>query len=324
MSDAFWSGRSVLVTGASGLVGGWTVRALLARGARPVCVSRHGFDGSPFADDLSRTTYLHADVRDQARMREVLADRGVSTVVHLAAQAIVPLANRDPVGTLEANVAGTWSVLEACRTVGSVEQIVIASSDRAYGEQVVLPCTEESPILARHPYEISKACADLVGRGFAATYDLGVVISRTPNLYGGGDLNWSRIVPSTIRSVLEDERPLLRSNGKSLRDYFYVEDAAAALLLLAESVAADPDLRGEVFNFSNEMPVSVLQVVEEILESMGSSLEVDIRDEATHEIRDQALAATKARQRLGWNPLFERREGLERTIDWYRSAWAKG
>jgi CDP-glucose 4,6-dehydratase len=239
-------------------------------------------------------------------------------VLHLAAQTIVTIANRNPVSTFESNVAGTWALLEAARRSPTVKQVVLASSDKAYGECDELPYTEDMPLRGRHPYDVSKSCADLVGQAYTATYGLPVAITRCGNFFGGGDLNWNRIVPGTIRSILRGERPVVRSDGRFVRDYFYVEDGAAAYMLLAERLARDPSLAGQAFNFSNEVPVSVLEVVDRIRSLMGSSLEPDVRNEAAHEIREQYLSAEKARKLFGWRPEFDLDAGLERTIGWYR------
>ena len=316
----FWRDRSTLVTGATGLVGGWLVRRLLRLGADVVCLVRDWVPSSELVRGglLDKVMAVRGDVRDQALLERALGEFEVATVIHLAAQTIVPIANRNPVSTLDTNVAGTWAVLEACRRSPAVEQVVVASSDKAYGEADSLPYDEQTPLRGRHPYEVSKSCADLIAQSFGATYELPVVISRCGNFYGGGDLNWSRIVPGTIRSILRGERPVIRSDGRYVRDYFYVEDGAAAYTLLAERLAAEPRLRGHAFNFSDETPVSVVELVRRVLALVGSDLEPEILDEATNEIREQRLSAARAREVLGWRPLFSLDEGLRRTIDWYR------
>lgn len=238
-------------------------------------------------------------------------------MLHLAAQTIVGIANRNPVSTLETNIAGTWALLEACRRSPRVRQIVLASSDKAYGDQDQLPYDESTPLQGRHPYDVSKSCSDLIGQMYAITYDLPVTITRCGNFFGGGDLNWNRLVPGTIRSVLQGQRPVIRSDGDYVRDYFYVEDGAEAYMLLAEKLAADPGVAGVAFNFSNEAQVSVLELVERILALMDSTLQPDVRNEATREIRRQFLSAARARERLEWAPRFTLDEGLRRTIAWY-------
>ena len=324
MSAAFWRDRPTLVTGATGLLGGWLTRDLVAAGADVVCVVR---DWVPRSELLStslmqRVRLVRGDVRDQALIERVLGEYEVDAVFHLAAQTIVGVANRNPVSTFESNIQGTWAVLEACRRSPTVKEIVLASSDKAYGDHEVLPYDETAALQGAHPYDVSKSCADLVARSYAVTYGLPVAITRCGNFYGGGDLNWNRIVPGTIRSVLRGERPVIRSDGTLIRDYFYVEDGSAAYLALAEAIAARPDLRGEAFNFSNEVQVSVLDLARRILRAMDSSLEPDVRDEAKHEIRHQYLSAAKARRMLAWSPRFTLDSGLERTIAWYREFFA--
>jgi CDP-glucose 4,6-dehydratase len=230
----------------------------------------------------------------------------------------VPIANRNPISTFESNIAGVWRLLEAVRRSPQVGQVVMASSDKAYGEAKVLPYDEETPLLGRHPYDVSKSCGDLIAQAYAVTYGTPVAITRCGNFYGGGDLNWNRIIPGTIRSVLRGERPVIRSDGSLVRDYFYVEDGAAAYLLLAEKLAGDRALAGQAFNFSTEDQKSVLELVHMVLAAMGSDFEPDVRNQASHEIRRQWLNAAKARRVLGWQPLFTLEQGLAQTIEWYR------
>ena len=322
LTPAFWQDRPTLVTGATGLVGGWVVRRLLELRADVVCLLRDWVPQSELARSgmLERVKVVRGDVQDQPVLERVLGEYEVDTVIHLAAQAIVGIANRNPISTFESNVAGTWRLLEACRRSPLVRQVVLASSDKAYGEQTVLPYREDVALQGRHPYDVSKACADLIAQSYAATYQLPVVVTRCGNFYGGGDLNWNRIVPGTIRSLLREQRPVIRSDGNFVRDYFYVEDGAAAYLLLAERLHADPGLRGQAFNFSNETPVTVIELVNRILRLMGSSQQPDIRAEAQHEIPQQFLDAGKAKRMLGWAPIFSLDEGLRRTIAWYRES----
>ena len=307
------------MTGVTGLVGGWLVRRLLERSADVVCVERDWVPQSELVRSSlrSRVTAVTGDVGDQRFLERVLGEYEVETVIHLAAQTIVTIANRNPVSTFETNIGGTWALLEACRRSPTVQQIVHASSDKAYGAHDRLPYDEDASLDAVHPYDVSKACSDLIARAYALTYDLPVLITRCGNFFGGGDLNWSRIVPGTIRSVIRGNPPVVRSDGRYVRDYFYVEDGAAAYMLLAEALAARPELRGEAFNFSNEEPLTVLELVRRILGTMGSDLEPEIRNEASHEIREQYLSAEKARRELTWRPLFSFDESLRRTIDWY-------
>jgi CDP-glucose 4,6-dehydratase len=260
---------------------------------------------------------VRGDVRDQALLERALGEFEVDTVLHLAAQTIVGIANRNPVSTFETNVQGTWALLEACRRSPAVRQVILASSDKAYGDHDRLPYDEDAPLRGRHPYDVSKSCADLIAQAYAATYGLPVAVTRCGNFFGGGDLNWNRVVPGTIRAVLRGQAPVIRSDGSPVRDYFYVEDGVEAYLLLAERLASQPGLRGEAFNFSNEIQMTVLQLVGRILELMGSGLKPDVRNEASNEIRHQYLSAAKARRLLDWRPRFSLEQGLRRTIDWY-------
>lgn len=320
MNHRFWKDRQVFVTGGTGLVGSWLVKRLLADGANVVCLVRQWIPNSELvrSGDLERVVTIRGDVADQALMEAVLAEHQVQTVIHLAAQTIVGTANANPVSTFESNIKGTWALLEACRRTPFVKQIIVASSDKAYGDQPVLPYTEDAPLQGRHPYDVSKSCADLISLSYAHTFGLPVIVTRCGNFYGGGDLNWNRIVPGTIRSVVRGEPPIIRSDGSFIRDYFYVEDGAAAYMLLAEKLAEDPSLAGSAFNFSNELQISVIELVRRILEVMDSDLAPCILNQASNEIVNQYLSAEKARTILGWKPLFTLEEGLERTIAWYR------
>jgi CDP-glucose 4,6-dehydratase len=288
-------------------------------GASVVCLVRDWVPRSTLlaGDLLNKVTIVRGDVRDQATLERTLGEYEIDTVLHLAAQTIVPIANRNPVSTFESNIGGTWSLLEACRRSPAVKQVVYASSDKAYGECDDLPYDETTPLRGSHPYDVSKSCGDLIAQSYATTYGLPVAITRCGNFYGGGDLNWNRIVPGTIRSVLRGERPVIRSDGTLIRDYFYVEDGAAAYMLLAERLACDPALRGAAFNFSNELQLTVREMVERILALMSAKSGFEVRDEATNEIPHQYLSAKRAREQLGWQPLFSLDEGLRRTIDWY-------
>ncbi len=319
-TKAFWRDRPTFVTGATGLVGSWVVKRLVELGADVVCLIRDWVPQSELVRVrlIDQVRVARGDVRDQAGLERVLGEYEIDTVIHLAAQTIVTIANRNPVSTFETNIGGTWSLLEACRRSPQVRAIVMASSDKAYGDSDALPYDETTPMNGRHPYDVSKSCADLLTSTYATTYDLPVVTTRCGNFYGGGDLNWNRIVPGTIRSILRGERPVVRSDGLFVRDYFYVEEGALAYTMLAEKLAQDPTLRGEAFNFSTELQVPVLELVAKISALMGSGLSPDVRNEANHEIRHQYLSAGKARQRLAWAPTFTLEEGLGRTIRWYR------
>jgi len=320
MVKNFWLDRPVMVTGASGFLGGWMVRYLLEAGADLICPVRDWVPGSQLISEkfTERVNLVRGDITDQVLMERALGEYEVGTVFHLAAQTIVSIANRNPVSTFDSNIRGTWSLLEACRRSPGVEQVVIASSDKAYGEQDVLPYHEELPLKAIFPYDVSKACSDLLAQSYAKTSGLPVVITRCGNFFGGGDLNWNRIVPGTVRSVLRGQRPVIRSDGQYIRDYFYIEDGAAAYMLLAEKLAEQSFLAGEAFNFSNEIQLTVLQMVEMILKVMNSDLEPVVLNETAYEIKQQYLSADKARRLLQWEPLFSIEEALRKTVEWYK------
>lgn len=326
MNAAFWRDRPVLVTGATGLVGSWLTKRLVAAHAEVVCLVRDWVPQSELVrgGTIERVKVVRGEVQDQALLERTLGEYEIATVFHLAAQTIVGVANQNPVGTFVSNIGGTWSVLEACRRSPGVKQIVVASSDKAYGDQPVLPYDETTPLQGRHPYDVSKSCADLIAASYAHSYKLPVCITRCGNFYGGGDLNWNRIVPGTIRAVLRGERPVLRSDGSFIRDYFYVEDGAAAYLHLAEKMAENPALAGEAFNFSNEIQLTVLELVGRILTVMGSDLKPDIQGTAKNEILHQYLSAEKARRMLDWKPAYTLDTALASTVKWYREYLAGG
>lgn len=319
MSPPFWKDRPVFVTGGTGLVGSWLVRRLTEAGAEVVCLVRDWVPQSELVrtGTLDKVRVVRGDVRDQDTLERSLGEYEIDTVFHLAAQTIVGIANRNPISTFETNIQGTWALLEAVRRSPAVKQTIIASSDKAYGVQEKLPYDESTPLNGTHPYDVSKSCADLISYTYANTYGMNACVTRCGNFYGGGDLNWNRIVPGTIRSILNNQRPVIRSDGQFVRDYFYVEDGAAAYMLLAEKMGADKNLAGQAFNFSNEIQVTVLDLVNRLIGLMGSSLMPDVRNEASHEIKHQYLSAEKARRVLGWHPLFTLEDGLARTVKWY-------
>jgi CDP-glucose 4,6-dehydratase len=321
----FWQDRPTLVTGGTGLVGAWLVKRLVEARADVTCVIRDWIPQSELASSgaLAKVKVVRGDICDEGLIERTLAEHEIKTVMHLAAQTIVPIANRNPLSTFETNVRGTWLLLEACRRSPLIQQIVIASSDKAYGDQEKLPYTEDTPLQGLHPYDVSKSCADLISNAYAVTYKSPVLITRCGNFYGGGDLNWNRILPGAIRSILRGERPVIRSDGLFIRDYFYVEDGADAYMLLAEVLAQRPELAGHAFNFSNEIQVTVLQLLERLRKVMGTDLEPIVQNQATNEIRHQYLSAEKARTMLDWKPLFGLDEGLRKTVDWYRDFLSK-
>jgi CDP-glucose 4,6-dehydratase len=317
---AFWPGRRVLVTGATGLLGSWLTAGLQERGARVVALVRDLVPDSLFYRSAAAeaTVTVFGDVCDGDLIERVLAEHEIDAVFHLAAQTIVEHAQRNPVATFRANVEGTWEVLDACRRSGRPTRIVVASSDKAYGDQTSLPYTEDQPLEGRHPYDVSKSCCDLIAQAYASSYDLPIAVTRCGNLYGGGDLNFNRLVPGTIEAVLAGRRPQLRSTGEPLRDYVYVEDIAAAYLELAEQLDR-PDVVGQAWNFSTETPLSALEMMRRTITACGSDLEPEVLGTATHEIQHQYLSSAKAREVLGWQPRFGLDDGLSRTVAWYRT-----
>ncbi|MBN9520386.1 GDP-mannose 4,6-dehydratase [bacterium] len=318
--SGFWRHRRVFVTGCTGLVGAWTVRALLDRGAHVIGLVRDQVAGSELvrAGLDQRIDVVRGGLDSAEFLERVLAEYETQTVVHLAAQTIVGIANRSPLSTFETNVRGTWNLLEAARRCGYDPQVVVASSDKAYGDQPVLPYTEDAPLQGRHPYDASKSCTDIIALTYAHSFGMPVCVTRCGNFYGGGDLNWNRIVPGTIRSALSGERPVLRSDGTNIRDYFYVKDGAEAYLHLAECMAARPGVCGQAFNFSTEIKVPALDLVRGILRVMDSPLEPVVLGTATNEIKHQYLTSEKARRLLDWAPRYTLDEGLTETVAWYR------
>lgn len=320
-SSAFWKERAVLVTGATGLLGSAVTAELIRRGATVTTLVRDWIPQSRLVESglLERTRVVRGELEDFATILRALNEHEIDTVLHLGAQTIVGTAARSPLSTFEANVRGTWTLLEACRMCPTlVQRIVVASSDKAYGIHDVLPYTEDAPLGGRFPYDVSKTCADLITFSYGETYGLPVVVTRCGNLFGPGDLNFNRLIPGTIRSVLNDERPLVRSDGTFVRDYFFVQDAVEAYLLLAERLR-EPEVIGRAFNFGMEVPLSVLEVVDALLRKMGrTDLPPIILNQATHEIPRQYLDCTRARTILGWASRWNLDDALDETIAWYR------
>jgi CDP-glucose 4,6-dehydratase len=335
-----WAGRSVLVTGGTGLLGGWLLEELLRRGASVTCLVRDWVPESRAVREgvLDRCRVVRGALEEYETALRAINEYEVDTIFHLGAQAIVGTAARSALSTFESNVRGTWTLLEAARQCSRlIQRVVVASSDKAYGAHERLPYTEDAPLLGRFPYDVSKACADLIAFSYWHTYRLPVTVTRCGNLFGGGDVNFNRLIPGTIRSLLLGERPVVRSDGTFVRDYFYVKDAVEAYLDLADRIPGD-GVTGEAFNFGTETPLSVMQVVDTLRRVMGrDDLVPDVRNEATHEIPKQYLDCTKARTRLSWQPRWggatetagtvgavgagQRRgfeDALRETIDWYR------
>jgi len=321
MKTDFWKNSNIFVTGATGLLGSWLVKELIDRGAYVTCLVRDWVPSSylVLSRNIDKINVVRGELEDYYTVLRAINEYEIETVFHLGAQTIVGTASRSVLSTFESNIKGTWNVLEACRICSKlVKRVIIASSDKAYGVHAHLPYTEQTPLIGRFPYDVSKSCSDLLALSYFCTFGLPVGITRCGNLYGGGDLNFSRIIPGTIKSVLQDQRPIIRSDGKFVRDYFYVEDAVVAYMNLAEQMDRD-ELHGEAFNFGTETPVSVITVVKIILKLMGrEDLEPLVLNEASNEIREQYLSCDKAKGKLNWRAKYPLETGLEKTIEWYK------
>jgi CDP-glucose 4,6-dehydratase len=323
---SFWEQRNVFVTGATGLLGSHLTAELLARGATPVCLVRDWVPDSEAATSgtLSKCRIVRGELEDFELLLRAMNEYEIDTVFHLGAQTIVGTASRSALSTFEANIRGTWTLLEAARQLmPRIERVIVASSDKAYGAHPKLPYREDTPLIGRFPYDVSKSCADLISQAYFHSFRLPVAVTRCGNLYGGGDLNFNRLIPGTIRSALRDESPIIRSDGTFVRDYFFVRDAVNAYLQLAEHVPG-AGFNGEAFNFGTETPLSVIDVANRILEVMGkSNLRLTILSQATNEIPQQYLDCTKARTLMNWHPQYDFETSLAMTIDWYRE-WIAG
>jgi CDP-glucose 4,6-dehydratase len=316
----FWRDRPVLVTGGTGFVGSHLTAELVSCGAAVTVLRRD----RPPLNAISRkwvdaVTFVDGALEDRATVERALGEQGVRTVFHLAAQSQVGVANRNPVSTFEANIAGTWVLLEAVRRSPGVEGVVVASSDKAYGAHATLPYSEELPLRAVHPYDVSKACADMIAACYGTVYDLPVCVTRCGNFFGPGDPNWARLVPGTIRSLMRGERPVIRSDGTMTRDYLYVGDGVKAYMLLGELLSHSESVRGQAYNFSLDNPISVLELVALIQKVAGTDLEPIVLNEASHEIGDQWLSSERARKDLGWSPSWTIEQALAETVEWYRA-----
>ena len=318
----FWINKRVLVTGATGFLGYWLTKALIQVGAHVVALVRdHDPQSSLIKTGLiKKTRVVQGGLEEYATLERALNEYEIDTVFHLGAQTLVGTALRNPFSTFESNIRGSYNLLEACRQHRSlVKRIVVASSDKAYGASPVLPYLEEMPLKGQHPYDVSKSCTDLIASAYHHTYGLPVVIARCGNLYGGGDLNWSRLIPGMIKNLYSGIVPVIRSDGTFTRDYLYVEDAVYAYLLLAIN-ANEKSVQGHAFNFGPNKPYSVLEVVNALQHLMNRcDLEPQVLNEAKEEIRHQSLDSQKARRVLGWEPIFSLEEGLQRTVSWYKN-----
>ncbi len=325
MTTGFWDRRRVFVTGCTGLLGSWLTEALVSRGAHVTGLIRDWVPQSRLiqSDTMQHIVTVRGDIEDYPLLERVLNEYEIDTVFHLAAQTIVGTANRNPVSTFETNIRGTWNLLEACRRSPLISRIVIASSDKSYGDQPLLPYAESMPLQGRHPYDVSKSCADLLALAYASTYQLPVAAARCANFFGGGDLNFNRVIPGTIQSVLCGEAPVIRSDGTYVRDYLYAADGAEAYLLLAEQLDRR-EVAGQAFNFSYGAKLTVLEIVQLVLRLMQrEDLEPRILNQATNEIREQWLSSEKAKRELGWAPRHTLEQGLVETIRWYEGFFKK-
>lgn len=320
MKDNFWRDRKVFVTGCTGLLGSWLTIALVDKGAEVTGLIRDLVPESNlnWKGFNERINVVRGELEDYFKMERILNEYEIDTVFHVGAQAIVNIANMNPMSTFESNIRGTWNLLEACRRIRTLSRVVLASSDKAYGAHKKLPYDESFSLQGYYPYDVSKACADLIANAYHKTFDLPVCITRCGNFFGGGDLNFNRIVPGTIRSVIKGERPVIRSDGTFIRDYIYILNAVDAYLLLAEKMD-DVKIHGQAFNFSNETQMSVLQIVQTICRLMGKPhVQPEILNIAKGEIKHQYLSAQKARDILHWKPKYTVEEGLKETITWYQ------
>lgn len=321
-SQKYWSDKRVLVTGATGMVGAWLTRWLVDAGAYTVALVSDTDPQSELIRSgyINRVAVVNGRLENYEDVERAINNQEVDSIFHLGAQPIVGAADRSPRHTFESNIQGTWNLLDAARVLGSlVQRVIVASSDKAYGTQAVLPYTEDMSMNGDHPYEVSKSCTDLISTTYARTYGTPVTIARCGNIYGGGDLNWNRIVPGTFRSLLRGEQPVLRSDGTFVRDYLHVDDIVSAYLLLGERTD-DPSLAGEGFNFSDETPLSVMDIYQEICSVAGrGETTPKILNAASGEIKDQYLDSTKAHEVLGWHAAVSLSVGLEKTFDWYRN-----
>ncbi|MFH1453827.1 MAG: GDP-mannose 4,6-dehydratase [Armatimonadota bacterium] len=316
---SFWKGKNVFVTGATGFLGSHITASLLGEGARVIALVRDCVPESNFYHSGldKKVITVRGELEDYFLIERILNEYDIDTVFHLAAQTIVSIANRSPISTFESNIKGTWNLLEAARVSETVKRVVVTSSDKAYGDHEVLPYTEKSALLAEFPYDVSKACADMIAQSYAKTFDMGVIVTRCANLFGGGDLNFNRIVPGAIYSALKGENPVIRSDGKLVRDYLYVKDAVYAIMLLAEKAG---EYKGEAFNISSDNKLNVLDITNKIIELMDKShLSPEILNSVKCEIKAQYLSSDKIRKLMNWSPKYSLDNGLKETIDWYRS-----
>jgi CDP-glucose 4,6-dehydratase len=320
-----WKDKNVFVTGATGLLGPWLIKDLLAKQANVFVLIRDSIPNSTFfLDGLSeKTNIIWGDLLDRDLLQRVLNECNIDTVFHLGAQAIVGIANRSPISTFRSNIEGTWNLLESCRLSAWVKKIIVASSDKAYGAQEILPYVEDAPMQGRFPYDVSKSCTDLIAQSYFHTYKLPVCVTRFGNFFGGGDLHFNRIIPGTIKSIIENKNPIIRSNGFFVRDYIYVKDVCDAYITLAEKME-DGSIIGQCFNFSTDEPFNVIQIVELILDVMNCTrLKPVIKNQSCNEIPEQHLCSQKAKDVLGWKAKYGVKAGMDETVSWYKTFFSK-
>lgn len=324
---SFWCNKNVLVTGATGFLGYWLTKKLVSSGATVTALIR---DSNPQSEIfrsglIEKVSVVNGRLESCSDLERALVEYSIDTVFHLGAQTLVGQARQAPLFTFESNVRGTYNLLEAClRQIASVQRIIIASSDKAYGSSSILPYTEHMPLNGLFPYDVSKSCCDLIAQSYAHTYGLPIAIARCGNLFGGGDLNWSRLIPGTIRDLLWQKPPIIRSDGTFIRDYLYIADAVSAYLCLAENLLKT-GIRGESFNFAPSRPYSVLEVVRLLQDILDCQhIQPVVNNTALCEIKEQFLSSKKAKERLGWNAQYEMSQALKETVEWYRDYLAVG
>ncbi len=322
MAD-YWKNRKVLVTGCTGLLGSWVTKRLLDSGAEVTGIVRDSMPRSELllSDAVNKISVVDGDITDYATMVRTINEYEIQSVFHLAAQTIVGTASRSPLSTFETNIKGTWTILEAARTSTLNPSVIVASSDKAYGDQPNLPYTEDMPLIGSYPYDVSKSCADLLARSYFKSYGMSVAITRCANLFGGGDLNFSRLIPGAMLWSLKNEPIIIRSDGTYKRDYLYVEDAADCYLLLAENIER---VKGEAFNFGNGEPISVIDLVKRILKVTKSTSKIKIENSVKNEIHDQYLSTAKAQKVLKWKPGHTLDSALLKTYKWYEKHYKAG
>ncbi len=320
----FWKEKNVFVTGADGFIGGWVAKRLVDEGANVTVIVRdmkveNAFDSLVFRQKVN---IVQGDIADTLLMQRIMNEFSIEYVYHLAAQAIVGIANKSPLSTFETNIKGTWNILEAARNCSSIKGVVVASSDKAYGDQEKLPYTEDQPLKGLYPYDASKVCTDVLTRCYFKTYGLPIAVTRNANTYGGGDMNFNRIVPQTIKSLIDGEVPVIRSDGLLERDYMYIKDAVDAYLLIGENMDRE-DVMGNAFNFGVGQPISVINLFNKMIKISGSKIKPKILNQASNEIKRQYLCVDKVKKTFGWEPRYSLDAGLKETMEWYKRYFAK-